>query len=118
MLSWIPVSPQRYLQRGFDQSALITKHIARQLGIPKVRVLRKVRHTKPQSLIKEPHARRANVTNAYKVVKPDRLKGKRILLIDDVITTGATVSECAKTLSKVGVKEVYFAAVAAAEQSR
>ena len=63
--------------------------------------------------IKTLDARRANVMGAFEVIDPELVKGKRILLLDDVITTGSTASECAKTLLLSGAKEVYCAALAA-----
>ena len=115
ILSWTPVSARRKLHRGYDQSQLLANALGEKLGVQPVRVLKKIRHTPPQSTIRDPAKRRANVLGAYRVVDPDFVRGKRILLIDDVITTGATASECAKTLMFAGAKEVIFAAVAAAE---
>lgn len=115
LISWVPVSPLRRLQRGYDQAEVLAKAVRRELGIPAVPVLKKIRHTPPQSGIRGIALRRANVLGAFRPIRPGRLSGKRILLLDDVITTGATASECARTLLVAGAKEVYFAAVAAAE---
>ena len=76
--------------------------------------MRKIRQTKPQSRLKDVAARRANVLGAYRVIEPELINGKRVLLLDDIITTGATVSECAKVLLIAGAKVVSCAAVAAA----
>ncbi len=118
ILSWVPVSALRKLQRGYDQAALIVGALGKQLGIPATRTLRKIRHTPPQSGIREPAKRRANVLGAYKACRPQQIAGKRILLIDDVVTTGATASECARVLLTAGAKEVIFAAVAAAQHDK
>lgn len=115
ILSWTPVSAQRKLHRGYDQSQLIAEALGRKLNMAPVRVLKKFRHTPPQSTIRDPARRRANVLGAYRASDPSLIRDKRILLIDDVVTTGATASECAKTLMIAGAKEVIFAAVAAAE---
>lgn len=115
ILSWTPVSFRRKLHRGYDQAQLLAVALGRKLDMQPVRVLKKIRHTPPQSSIRDPAQRRANVLGAYRVIDPALVKGKRILLIDDVVTTGATASECAKTLMFAGAKEVIFAAVAAAE---
>ena len=80
-----------------------------------VRVLKKIRHVPPQSTIRGSAHRRANVLGAYEPVNAALVRGKRILLLDDVITTGATAAECAKTLGFAGVKQVNFAAIAASE---
>ncbi len=114
IITWVPVSFQRKFRRGYDQSALIVKALAKESGCACVPLLKKIRHTPPQSGIRTAEARRANVQGAYKAIGKEALSGKRILLIDDVVTTGATASECAKTLMIAGAKEVYFAAVVAA----
>ena len=75
-------------------------------------LLRKIRNAPPQSGISGDAARRANVLGAYRVTDPDALRDKRILLLDDVITTGATASECARVLLTAGAKSVNCAAVA------
>lgn len=118
ILTWVPVSPLRKLKRGYDQSALLAKAVGRELGLPATAVLRKIRHTPPQSLLQDAPQRRANVLGAYKVISGQSVSGKRILLLDDVITTGATASECAKMLLSANAKEVCFAAVAAASHDK
>lgn len=118
LLSWVPISPLRKLKRGYDQSELICRAVGNELGIPVARVLKKVRHTKPQSGIQGAAQRRANIIGAYKPIEPHFLSGKRILLIDDVVTTGSTVSECAKTLLVAGANEIHFAAIAASSQNK
>ena len=118
IISWVPVGPLRKWKRGFDQSQLLTNALAAELGKEPVHVLRKIRNTPPQSLIPDAAKRRANVLGAYQVTDKERIRGKRILLLDDVITTGATCSECAKTLLTAGAKEVFCAAVAAAAHDK
>lgn len=118
ILSWVPVSRRRKLKRGYDQSELICRAIGRELNLPPTGVLKKIRHTPPQSGLRDAAQRRANVMGAYKVIDPKSVAGKRILLIDDVVTTGATASECAKMLLIAGAKEVYLAAVAAANYDK
>ena len=115
VLTWVPVSSLRRLKRGYDQSALLAKALGKELGIPVKALLKKVRHTPPQSGIQEAAKRRANVLGAYRARNPAEIQDKTILLVDDVLTTGATASECAKTLAIAGAKQVLFAAVAAVE---
>ena len=117
VLSWVPVSALRRWTRGFDQSENIALALGRELGISAVCTLKKVRHTPPQSGIGNAAARRANVLGAYRVTDPELIRDKTVLLIDDVLTTGATVSECAKTLCLAGAKEVSCAVVAVAAHS-
>lgn len=115
ILTWIPVSSLRRLRRGYDQVALLVDAVGLELGVPPCRTLKKFRHTPPQSGIKDVYRRRANVLGVYKPVNPENIRGKRILLLDDVITTGATASECARVLLTAGAKEVYCAALAVSE---
>lgn len=118
IISWVPISPLRRFSRGYDQSELLAKAISKELGIPAVPTLRKVRHTRPQSSLLNIAQRRANVLGAYKVRNPKVVAGKRILLVDDVITTAATASECAKILLTASASEVYFAAIAATSHDK
>ena len=116
LITWVPVSARRKRERGFDQVELLAQAVGDQLGRPPVQCLKKFRHTRAQSTIREAAHRRANVLGAYRAVNPEQIAGKRILLLDDIITTGSTISECAKVLLTAGAKEVYGAAVAAARQ--
>jgi predicted amidophosphoribosyltransferase len=113
-ISWVPVSKKRLRKRGYDQVELIAKVAAEALGLPLVSTLYKFRDTPPQSSIRDFAKRRANVLGAYKPIAPETVSGKRVLLLDDVVTTGATASECARVLLTAGAKDVSFAAVAAA----
>ena len=112
ILTFVPIAPLRCASRGYDQVALLSKAVGRELGITPCRTLRKIRNTPPQSGILDPARRRANVLGAYKAVNAECFRGKRILLLDDIITTGATASECARVLLTAGAKEVYCAALA------
>ena len=114
VLTWVPSSFRRRWKRGFDHVALIAKATGKTLGCKVVPTLRKIRHNPPQSGLRDAATRRANVLGVYRVIDPSRVAGKRILLIDDIITSGATLSECAKTLSIAGAQTVLGAAVAAA----
>lgn len=111
--TWVPVSRLRRIRRGYDQVALLAKALGKELNITPACTLRKIRNTPPQSGIREDAHRRANVLGAYRTVRQADVKGKRVLLLDDVITSGATASECARTLLIAGAKEVYCATVAA-----
>lgn len=114
VMTWVPVGFFRRLKRGYDQDALIAAAAAAELGASAVQTLKKVKNTPPQSGIRDAAKRRANVLNAYRVTDPDIIRGKRVLLIDDIITTGATLSECARVLLTAGAKEVSCAAIAVA----
>lgn len=118
LITWVPISRWRKLRRGYDQVELLAQAVCAELGREPVRTLRKIRHNPPQSGIVGQAHRRANVLGVYSAVEPERFKGKRILLLDDIITTGATVSECARVLLTAGAKEVYCAAVAAVKEHK
>lgn len=111
LVTWVPVSRRRLRSRGYDQSKLLTRYLCRELGIPFVRALKKCRHTPAQSLTENAEARRSNVSGAYSAVQAKYFRGKTVLLIDDIITTGSTLSECAGVLRAAGAKAVYCATV-------
>lgn len=113
LLTWIPVSPLRKLRRGYDQVELIARAVGRELAMEPVPTLKKIRHNRPQSRISDAAKRRANVLGAYRVIDPEGVSGKRVLLLDDILTTGATMSEAARMLKTAGAKEVHCAAAAA-----
>ncbi len=113
VLTWVPLSAAKLRNRGYDQVEEIAKSVSRELGQALTPTLKKIRDTSTQSTLETLDARRANVLGAYVVTNPEAIKDKRVLLIDDVITTGSTASECAKTLLLGGAKEVYCAALAA-----
>lgn len=99
LITWVPLSPERLKKRGYDQAMLLACATALELGDVAVETLRKVRDAEAQSgLAGGAGARRANVLGAYQAADPELVAGRRVLLIDDVITTGATISECARTL--------------------
>ena len=112
LLTWVPISRERMRKRGYDQSKLLAYAVGRLLGIRPVRTLRKIRNTPPQSITGGEKQRQTNIAGAYKAWKPQRFEGKRILLIDDILTTGSTVSECARTLGKAGADQILSATVA------
>ena len=113
LLTWVPVSALRKLRRGYDQVELIANVVGRELGMEPMPTLKKIRHNRPQSRIADAAKRRANVLGVYRVVDPEVVSGKRVLLLDDILTTGAAMSEAARMLKTAGAKEVHSAAVAA-----
>ena len=114
ILTWIPISSRRKRSRGYDQTELLAKAVAEELGTEAVCTLLKIRHNKPQSTMGGVSHRKANVLGAYRVIDPAALKDKRVLLLDDIITTGATASEAARMLLTAGAKEVNLATLAVA----
>lgn len=118
IVSWIPISPLRRLRRGYDQVELLCRATASELATVATPTLKKIRNNKPQSGIKGLAQRRANVLGVYRATDPELIRGKRILLLDDIITTGSTASEAARVLLTAGAKEVTCAAIAAASHSK
>lgn len=115
-ITWVPVSFVRRYTRGYDQVELLAKATAGELGCSCVPMLRKVRHNRRQSGIPDEAQRRANVMDVYRTRDPETIRGRRILLLDDVLTTGATAGECARMLRMAGAKEVHCAAMAASRK--
>lgn len=118
ILTWAPISRVRKWRRGYDQVELIAKAVGAELVIDPVPTLKKLRNNPPQSGLGNAAQRRANVLGVYQVLDQNWVAGKRILLLDDIITTGATAEECARMLLTAGAKEVYCAAVAAASHNK
>ena len=114
LITWVPLSPQRKKERGYDQAFLLASAAAQELGEVAVETLRKDRNTEAQSGLTEESQRRANVLGAYSPVDPSLVEGKRVLIIDDVVTTGSTLSECARVLRTMGAEDVVCAALARA----
>lgn len=113
ILTWVPVSARRRRQRGYDQVELLAMAVGPELGIPSEKLLDKFRDNRANSGLKTPEQRRANVLGVYKAVGPERFRRKRVLLLDDIVTTGATASECARVLLTAGAEEVLLATIAA-----
>ena len=116
ILTWVPVSRLRKFRRGYDQVELLAKAVGQELEMEPVPTLKKIRNNRQQSSIHGEAERRANVLGAYRMLDEDSVRGKRVLLLDDILTTGATASECARVLLTAGAEEVHCAAVAAARK--
>ena len=115
LITWAPVSQKRLRKRGYDQAEILAKELAPYLDKPCTSTLRKARHAPPQSSLEGGlDVRRANIAGAYEVPDVSRVLGKRILLVDDVLTTGSTLSECARMLLLAGAVEVSCVALARA----
>jgi ComF family protein len=108
----VPLHWFRRWKRGFNQSELLARALSRRCGIPFAKVLRRSRSTRVQAGLSN-HARRQNVMKAFRA-RP--VKGKRILLIDDVMTTGATATACALALKRAGAARVALLTLARADR--
>ena len=118
-ITWVPLSPKRLRRRGYDQARLLAEEACRAWGVKPQRLLRKVRHTLPQSSLSSAADRIQNVRQAYLPAGP--AAGRRVLLIDDVCTTGSTLTACSNVLLAAGASSVVCAAAAFAgkpEKSR
>lgn len=114
LITWVPIHPSKLRRRGYDQVELIARELSRELGVEAVCTVRKIRKNRTQSTLSGTAERKANVLGVYSPVHQDWFYGKKILLLDDIITTGATMSECARVLMTFGAARVDAAAVAAA----
>ena len=117
VITWTPVSAKRRRERGYDQAELLANQTAALLGARPVRLLEKVKHTPAQSGMDSATARKSNIKGAYEARNPELISGKKVLLIDDIVTTASTLSECSKTLLKAGAESVWCAALAGTELS-
>lgn len=106
VILWVPLSQKHRRRRGYDQAELLARRVGELNGIPVVDGLEKIRNTGTQSRIGKDSARRANVLGAYRVRDGAELTGKRVVLVDDVVTSGATLSECASCLRIAGAESV------------
>jgi ComF family protein len=111
----VPLHSLKKAERGYNQSLYITKGISKELKIPfNSGILKRIRFTNTQTALtlKE---RKENVGGAFKVLDREKIKYRNILLIDDIITTGATITECGKVLLNAGASKVYAVSVAIAD---
>lgn len=106
IITWIPLSGRRLRKRGYNQAQLLAQCAAAELSLPCAPMLVKLRNNPAQSGIDDYKQRRRNVAGVYDVREPLLPAGKHILLVDDIVTTGATLSEAASVLRKAGAAEV------------
>ncbi len=112
VVTWVPVSKKRLRERGYDQAELLAKAAAKELGIPAIRMMDKIRDNPAQSGIENAQKRRDNVRGVYRFCPGAGAAGKRVILIDDILTTGSTAGECARILRESDAEQVFLAAVA------
>jgi ComF family protein len=112
-ITFVPMTPHDERRRGFNQAELLARELGKLWGVPVVRTLEKIKDTKPQASL--PHdARRENIRGAFRLAKFTPCA--TILIVDDVCTTSATLSECARVLIEGGVEKVYGLTVARVAQ--
>ena len=102
LVTWAPLHPRRRRERGYDQAELLARRVGELAGLPVEGTLEKTRATGVQSQTAGDEARKGNVAGAYRALPGVDLSGRRVVLVDDVATSGATLSECAAALRGAG----------------
>lgn len=106
----VPLHRLRLMKRGYNQAQVVAEKIGKNLGISvDSKILIRNKNTKPQKQLTDKE-RNNNIENAFQIV-PNGIKYKKVVLVDDIYTTGTTIDECAKVLKRNGVTDVYFIAV-------
>ena len=114
MITWVPLSVERKRTRGYDQAMLLACAMALELSDVAVEALVKIKDVVAQSTLKNAEERRENIDGVFDCYDPELIAGRRILLIDDIITTGVTLAECARVLLMGGAESVVCATIASA----
>ena len=114
LICWAPLSKKRFRDRSFNQAELLGREVGRLLSIPAGPALEKIRDTTPQSDLDDASEREANASGAYALLPGTNLSGKRVVLVDDVVTSGSTLGECAALLRQAGAARVYCLTLARA----
>ncbi len=109
----VPLHPTRERERGFNQASLLAESLSAQISTPSKPVLERIRYTTTQTALDRAE-RMENLHNAFRLRKNADVRGLRVLLIDDVLTTGSTLSECARVLKRAGATSVHAATAARA----
>ena len=99
-ITYVPCSNRKLKDREFNQCEVLGKYLYKNTGISCIELLKKADKIKEQKFLTAKE-RKENIKNAFLLIKRDKLEGKKVLLIDDVITTGATLEACVKELKKI-----------------
>lgn len=111
----IPLSRRRRRERGFNQSELMAREFSVKIGLPvDILTLRRTRHAPPQSGLHGDLKRRTNIAGSFEVVFPSAVRGRKVILLDDVVTSGATMLEAANVLRAAGARDILALAAAKA----
>ena len=111
VITWVPLTRKKSWNRGYNQARLLAKWVSAETGMPGRDLLRRTRPTQDQSRL-DPAGRRRNVKGAFGAKRNESPAGSNITLIDDVYTTGSTVSECARVLNQAGAASVHVVTLA------
>jgi len=115
IISWVPLSSKRERSRGYDQAMLLALATALELHDVAVETLKKPHDVQAQSELGGKDERSANISGAYVIADQEIIEGKCVLLVDDIVTTGSTLDECASVLRSAGATRVVCAALARGE---
>lgn len=114
-ITYVPLTKKSAYRRGYNQSKLLAKALSKRIQTPAVYgAIKRVKSGRAQKGLTQAE-RVENVKGAFKIVKRDKFRGKNVLLVDDVLTTGSTVNEICRILLKAGTKTVYVATAASVE---
>jgi len=106
MIIAVPLHRARLRERGYNQSLLLARSVSEHTHIPVIEVLERIKNTLPQATFETAEDKIWNVRGIFTVKNPKTVQGKRIILVDDIFTTGATANECSKTLAGAGAREI------------
>jgi len=108
----VPLHRARHRERGFNQSEILAEGVSQAINLPLVKdILKRKKNTKDQTYLNA-QQRTENVRDAFMVIQPERINERDVILVDDVITTGATLNECARMLQKAGAKRIFAVTLA------
>lgn len=110
----VPMYRKDLRNRGYNQSALLAKELGKRLELPYLETIEKIKRTKKQHHLKYKE-RKTNLNGAFKLIDKDAVKGKRILIIDDIITSGFTLGKCCNVLSRAKPQLICCATIASAQ---
>lgn len=113
----LPLHPKRERERGYNQSALLARELGERLELPLLAAVTRTRDT-PTQVGKNRRERIANVRGAFACTEPAKMRDRRVLLVDDVCTTGSTLLACAQPLFRAGAKSVWGVVVARQDYER
>ncbi len=111
LITAVPMRFTTRIKRGYDQVDVLCGRLSKLIALPYLKLLKQTGKKQPQHTLRQAIKRIENVKGIYTALDKYDIKGKTILLIDDIITTGATLNECAKVLIRKGAKEVYCLSV-------